>query len=140
MMLKYPLGGVAVLEAILSNIMKAWAFIHPRHERNLAMAQDSVNMEWYEYHSAEWDEKQLRAEYKALKLYAKEKPISYCIMLPLKWGVGTRERRLYNGILKLANEKFYEEYKDVLGEASVEEEVEMEFESVPQESDSEPAV
>lgn len=131
------LGSLAILEAILSNIMKAWAFVHPRHQRNLAVAQHAANMEWYEHHSAEWEEKQLSAEYKALKTYATEKPVSYCIMLPLKWEVGSRERKVYNGILRQVNEKFYEEYRDVLGEAMGDEDVQMEFEPAPRESDSE---
>jgi len=131
------LGSLAILEAILSNIMKAWAFVHSRHERNLAIAQHAVNMEWYEYHSSEWNDKQLSAEYKALKIYATEKPVSYCIMLPLKCEVGGRDRKLYNGILKQVNEKFYEEYKDVLGEAMEDDELREIFEGSPKESDSE---
>jgi hypothetical protein len=128
------LGSLAIVEAILSNVMKAWSFIHPRHERNLALAQNAVNLEWWQYHSSEWKDKKRRAEYQALTIFAKEKPVSYCIMMSLKCEMGSFQRELYNGILKQVNEAFYEEYKDILGEAAGEEEIRQFFEGSPPEA------
>jgi hypothetical protein len=128
------LGSLVIVEAILSNIIKGWAFIHPRHQRNLALAQHAVNVEWWEYHSSEWEEKVRRAEFQALTTYAEKKPVGYSIMLPLKCKMGSVERRLYNGILRKVNKKFYEEYKDVLGEAMGEEELQKLMEGPPEEA------
>jgi hypothetical protein len=128
------LGSLAIVEAILSNIIKDWAFIHPRHQRNLALAQHAVNVEWQEYHSSEWEERVRRAEFQALMTYAEKKPVGYSIMLPLKCKIGSVERRLYNGILRKVNKEFYEEYKDVLGEAMGEKELQKLTEAPPEQA------
>jgi hypothetical protein len=122
------LGPLTLLASLLSNISKAWAFIHPRHQKNLAIAQNAVNQEWWEYHSQEWRDKVLGAEFTALLTFAKQKPISYCLLVPLKVPLGSSQRTLYNGILRIADEPFYEEYKDILGEAMDEDVVRAMFE------------
>ena len=66
--------------------------------------------------------------------YAEKKPIGYSIMLPLKCKIGSVERRLYNGILRKMNKEFYEEYKDVLGEAMGEEGLQKLMEAPPEEA------
>src|SRR2546421_13082899 len=55
------LGPLTLLASVLNNVAKAWAFIHPRHQKNLAIAQNAVNQEWWEYHSEEWRDKVLSA-------------------------------------------------------------------------------
>jgi hypothetical protein len=72
--------------------------------------------------------KTLTIEFTALLTFAKQKPISYCLLVPLKVPLGSSQRALYNGILRIADEPFYEEYKDILGEAKDEDVVRAMFE------------
>jgi hypothetical protein len=67
-------------------------------------------------------------EFTALLTFAKQKPTSYCLIVPLKTPLESPQRALYNGILRMADKPFYEEYKDILGEAMEEDEVRKMFE------------
>ena len=77
-----------------------------------------LDREFLQYHQEEWADKNRHAVVQMMKLLAVERPASFARAFVLDKPEGSEERKAMTGILKFLNPEFYEIYREVLGEST----------------------
>jgi hypothetical protein len=115
------ISSLANVLGVMKNINGIWRFIHPIHIENTQAAQEEIDIEYLTHHMTEWQDKNRRAENRALTqmmaITAVERPDRFVKQHILDKEEGSRERKVITGLLKVLNPEYYEENQDVLGEA-----------------------
>jgi hypothetical protein len=111
------LTSLTLLTSVFQNINGIWRFVHPLHLKNTAIAQYELDRDWLDYHIQQWEKKEVASDGRMMILLAKEKPHLFAKGYITDKVEESETRKIYSGILKEFNPEYWEENKDVLGEA-----------------------